>query len=55
MDALGKRVTDFQLVPSRGGCFELSVDGELIHSKLKSGAFPDDEVLTAKLAAMPVT
>lgn len=55
MDALGKRVTDFQLVPSRGGCFELTVDGELIHSKLKTGEFPDEEALSARLAAMPVT
>ncbi len=54
MDALGKRVTDFQLVPSRGGCFELTVDGKLIHSKLKTGEFPDEEVLAARLAAMPV-
>jgi selenoprotein W-related protein len=30
-------------VPSGGGCFELSADGELLYSKLKSGQFPDEQ------------
>ena len=51
VDALGKRVADFQLVPSRGGCFELTVDGVLVFSKLKTGEFPDDEALAAALVA----
>jgi selenoprotein W-related protein len=41
------------LVPSSGGRFEVSLDGELLYSKLKVGRFPDtDEVrklLQAKL------
>ena len=49
-DALGNRLSDFQLVPSRGGCFELTVDGVLVFSKLKTGVFPDDEQLAASLA-----
>ncbi len=51
VDALGERVSDFQLVPSRGGCFELTVDGILVYSKLKTGEFPNDEELAATLAA----
>ena len=36
------------LVPSRGGVFEVVVDGELIYSKVKTGTFPDEsEVLSA--------
>ena len=31
------------LVPSSGGAFEVSVDGELIYSKLKTGNFPEPE------------
>ena len=50
-DALGTRLKDFQLVPSRGGCFELTVDGALVYSKLKTGEFPNDEELAATLAA----
>jgi selenoprotein W-related protein len=32
-----------KLVPSGGGCFELTADGELIYSKLKTGKFPDEK------------
>jgi selenoprotein W-related protein len=32
-----------KLVPSGGGCFELTADGELIYSKLQTGKFPDEE------------
>ena len=32
-----------KLVPSSGGCFELTADGELIYSKLQTGKFPDEE------------
>jgi selenoprotein W-related protein len=32
-------------MPSGGGCFELSVDGDLIYSKLKTGKFPDEKVM----------
>lgn len=34
-----------KLIPSGGGCFELTVDGELIYSKLKTGQFPDERVM----------
>jgi selT/selW/selH-like putative selenoprotein len=31
-----------------GGCFEVTVDGRLVFSKLKEGRFPsEDEVMTA--------
>ncbi len=36
------------LVRSSGGAFEVSFDGELIYSKLRTGAFPDQrEILRA--------
>ena len=31
------------LIPGGGGCFELSINGELLYSKLKTGQFPDEE------------
>ena len=33
------------LVPSTGGCFELTVGGKLLYSKLETGQFPDEEEL----------
>ena len=35
------RVARWVLIPSRGGCFELTVGGTLIYSKLQTGEFPD--------------
>lgn len=34
-----------KLIPSGGGCFELSVNGELLYSKLKTGQFPDEKMM----------
>jgi selenoprotein W-related protein len=35
----------FVMIPSKGGCFELSVGGKLIYSKLDTGSFPDEDEL----------
>ncbi|MFT5524078.1 MAG: selenoprotein W-related protein [Pirellulaceae bacterium] len=43
---LAKHTTEISgctLVPSTGGCFEVSIDGNLVYSKLQSGQFPDFE------------
>lgn len=43
-----QRISGFELEPAGGGCFELSVGGNLVYSKLKTGQFPDeDEMVTA--------
>ena len=34
------------LVPSSGGAFEVSLDGDLIYSKLKPGRFPEEKEIT---------
>jgi selenoprotein W-related protein len=31
-----------KLIPAGGGCFELSVNGEVMYSKLQTGRFPDE-------------
>jgi selenoprotein W-related protein len=31
------------LTPGGGGCFEITVNGELIYSKLETGKFPDEK------------
>ena len=44
-------VAAFSLVPSDRGRFELSLDGELVFSKLQEGRFPDDGEVEALIDA----
>lgn len=41
----GQDVSALSLVPSGGGCFEVSVNGKLVFSKLKEGRFPEPKEL----------
>ena len=43
-------IAEFKLVPSGGGKFELSVDGELIFSKVQEGRFPEYDEVKPKIA-----
>lgn len=52
MEAYGGKIKDFQLVPSKGGCFELKVDGKLVYSKLKTGQFPNAEDMVEALGKL---
>jgi selenoprotein W-related protein len=45
------KIKNYNLVPSMGGCFEVKVDGDLIHSKLKTGQFPDEQAVIEQVAA----
>jgi len=38
-----QKISGMTLVPAGGGCFELSANGELLYSKLKTGQFPDEQ------------
>ena len=40
-----------KLIPGRGGCFEVSVNGEKIYSKLDTGEFPDEGVMVSEVVA----
>jgi len=33
------------MIPSAGGCFELTVGGNKLYSKLETGEFPDEDEL----------
>jgi selenoprotein W-related protein len=45
---LGERVKSLALIPSSGGAFEIRANGQLLHSKLDSGEWPDfDEIVNA--------
>lgn len=36
------QIDRLELVPDKGGCFEVSLNGELVYSKLKTGEFPEE-------------
>jgi selenoprotein W-related protein len=40
-----QQIQDLKLVPSGGGCFELTANGELLYSKLKTKEFPDEQAM----------
>jgi selenoprotein W-related protein len=39
------KISELKLIPSKGGCFELSLNGELGYSKLATGKFPDEQAM----------
>ena len=43
LNTFKQKIRDMKLVPSGGGCFEVTINGELVYSKLKSGQFPDEQ------------
>ena len=49
LTAYKRTVTSFELIPSDGGCFEVTRDGELVFSKLAAGRFPEDGEVKAIL------
>jgi selenoprotein W-related protein len=52
---LGARLSCIELIPWDGGTFDVSVDGELIHSMKRDGGFGDNaaikEAVRARLPA----
>lgn len=38
-----QQIQDLKLIPSKGGCFELTIDGELVYSKLQTKEFPEEK------------
>ena len=49
LETLRTDVSSLKLIPSKGGCFEITVDGSLIYSKLETGEFPEDDAIIAEL------
>jgi selenoprotein W-related protein len=50
LTAYKQRVQRLRLVPSKGGCFEFVLNGELVYSKLKTGVFPDEDEMVRAVA-----
>ena len=44
-----QQVSGLELQPDQGGCFELTVDNELIYSKLETKEFPDEDQMIAAI------
>ena len=42
-------IDNFNLIPSSGGVFEVTVDGEKIYSKNETGEFPDEETIVGEI------
>ena len=43
-----RRIASLELEPSDGGAFELTIDGELVYSKLSTGEFPDEAAMVSE-------
>jgi selenoprotein W-related protein len=50
LTAFKQRIQELRLIPSKGGCFELVANGEVVYSKLKTGVFPDEEAMVQAVA-----
>jgi selenoprotein W-related protein len=46
-----QQVRELKLIPASGGCFELSINGDLVYSKLKTGQFPDEDAMVEAVGA----
>jgi selenoprotein W-related protein len=41
----GSRLTSIELIPWDDGAFEVSVDGQLVHSMTRDGGFPEHDMV----------
>ena len=46
---LKQSIASLTLVPAGGGAFEITADGKVIYSKLKTGEFPDFDDIVQKV------
>jgi selenoprotein W-related protein len=46
---LGERIKSLTLIPSSGGAFEIHANGQLLHSKLQSGDWPDFDAVVKQI------
>jgi selenoprotein W-related protein len=49
MDAFGDKFSALKLIPGDGGCFEVTLNGELLYSKLQTGDFPENKQILDEL------
>ena len=49
MDAFGEKFSALKLIPGENGCFEVTLNGDLIYSKLQTGDFPENKQVLEQL------
>ena len=51
LDAFGDKFGALKLIPADGGRFEITVGGDLVYSKLKTGDFPENKAILELIKA----
>jgi selenoprotein W-related protein len=49
MYEFGARLAAIEIIPWESGTFDVSVDGQLIHSMKREGGFPEPKVISAAI------
>ena len=49
MYEFGNRLSAIEIVPWESGTFDVSVDGQLVHSMKREGGFPEPQVISAAI------
>ena len=45
-----QKIHELRLIPAGGGCFEVTLDAELVYSKLQTGEFPHESAIEQMVA-----
>ncbi|MFQ6013987.1 MAG: SelT/SelW/SelH family protein [Anaerolineae bacterium] len=51
LEEFGQRISSFKIIPSGGGRFEVTVDGQLVFSKAELHRFPEPNEVRDKIVA----
>jgi len=49
MYEFGNRLSAIEIIPWESGTFDVSVDGQLVHSMKREGGFPEPHVISAAI------
>jgi selenoprotein W-related protein len=52
LEGMEDKIRWVRLIPSGGGKFEVTVNGQLVYSKIQTGRHPDDGELTKLIASV---
>ncbi|MFN2520523.1 MAG: Rdx family protein [Candidatus Limnocylindria bacterium] len=55
MEEFGQRLSSIEIIPWEEGTFDVSVDGELVHSMAREGGFPDPETVKGAIRRRPLS
>ncbi len=47
MKAFGYRISGIELIPWQDGAFDVLISGDLVHSMMRDGGFPENETIIA--------